>query len=956
MGREAEIAGLISEFAQARESGGRVVLIAGEAGSGKTTLIDHFLTTHTDGHPVLAGGCIEFTAGELPFAAITEALAGYLQTVDDPAGEKLVGPNREELSWLMPQLGHASASEPSGLARGRLFEAVLSFLERLGNDRLPIVAIEDVHWWDASTADLVTFLIRNLRRSPVFLILSYRTDELPRRHPRRLALAQLARHPAVVRSTLGPLDRASVARQLETLTASVPSREEVDRIYALSNGNPLFVEELSASHGGALPTDIRESFLGRVDRLSPEGVALLRALAVAGGVAPIERLAAVTETAADLVPAAIEDAQAHHLISNTEGGEVVRFRHPLIGEVLYSETIAGERVALHRAHAEALEARLDTGVVDLRDAVEIAQHWTRAGAVLEAFGANLRTAEAAAKRHAYAVAARQLERAAGLWTQVHDAEGIAGRPRHEVLRTAAEYYSLGGSAPDAVRAVEAAIALIDVDRQPALAGVLHERLGRYRWTSGDGSGSRSAYERALELVPKDPPSTERARVLASHGQILMLQGSYAAAVTRCEEAIALAKGLKDGWAEAHALNTLGPALGFLGDVPRSLAALEKARAISASIADAEGIGRSLVNAVTILDADGRPGESLELAQNGLTDVQGLGLASSYGVWLQVEILLRLSELGRWDEARALGEELSKGDVAGYAELVHLALAQIAARRGHDALDRLAALKAEAPTWSSIEFEVPLNLAIAEAALMHDDIEMARGALDEGFASADAADDMLYTSMLCSFGFMIEGSAKKPAPERLADLRARTAKLHDSDLGAVRANVVLCDAERTRVEGTSDPERWQLAGDVWREIGNTYLESYCRIRHAEALLAAGARDPARELLEEVTEVLDALGAAPLADQARGVARRGRLAIGEAPEEGVPRELRSLTEREREVLRLVAEGKSNPQIAEELFISVKTASVHVSRILSKMGVSTRGEAGSVAYRSGLMGPST
>jgi predicted ATPase len=420
-----------------------VALVGGEAGVGKTRLVEQLAATAGEqGVRVLGGGCVPLGEEGLPFGPVTQALRGLADQLDPAELEAVAGPASQELGRLLPDLAvngvaSATAEVAAGAGQGRLFELLLGVVGRLAADAPLLWVVEDLHWADRSTRDLLAYLATYLRAGPVMLVGTFRSDELHRLHPLRRLLAELARNRRVVRLELARFSRAEVAELLAGLLGAEPPARLVEDVYARSGGNPFFAEELLlASDGGgpgALPPSLQEVLLARVVRLGERTQQLLRVAAAAGpGVAqPLLEVVAGMDEAALL--AGLREAVDQQVLVPEAGGEGYGFRHALLAEAVYSELLPGERVRLHTALAAALEAGLEGGDAPASRAARLAYHWAAAGDQPRALAASVHAASAAEQVYAFAEAQLQMERALGLWDRVPDAEQRAGSDRVALL-------------------------------------------------------------------------------------------------------------------------------------------------------------------------------------------------------------------------------------------------------------------------------------------------------------------------------------------------------------------------------------------------------------------------------------------------------------------------------------------------------------------------------------------
>ncbi len=969
VGRAEELEALERAFALARESEPQSLLISGDAGVGKTRLVEEFLRRSAGRGPhVLAGGCVAVTQGELPYAPLVQALRGLIRDSTTRRSRRCSAP-RGELARLLPELSaehprHSVDPSVANVAQARLFELILGLLARLSPRRPVIIILEDLQWSDPSTRDFIGFLVRNLSTERIMLVGTYRRDELIGSHPMRAFAAGLAR--ASVRSLeLGPLERAEVAQQIEAITGSRPSAEKVRRIYERSQGNPFFAEELADAGEGVLPETLRDLLLIRIEGLSQPTRSLLALLAVAGR--PLEHrllveLGGLTEVESEQ---ALKEAVAHHVIVPEPVGLGYLFRHALVREAVYSDLLPAERARLHARFAEIFRNR----AASPSGSAELAYHCHESGDAAGALAASYKAGVASMDAYAFAEALTHFDRCLELWDRVAKPERLAGVDRATVNERASECAYLTGAIERSCAYAQAALDLVDDRTDPVRAGLLNQRLGRCLWTAADGTSSLQAYQEAVRLVPADPPTPERARVLAAEGQIVMLMSRYTEASSRLTEAIAIARKLKERSIEAHALCSLGPVTAFVGDVERAEGYLLDARRIAEETGDAESLGRSYVNLSTVLAVAGRPTDGLALAREGEEVARRWGIARSFGTWMIGEAAFRLVELGRYEESETACNEILRRDPVGYEEIANLLLAQIALVRGDidTAKKHLAQAQASESAWHSLELDVPVLLTASEVALQERDFEAARQAISDGLKIAAEGDDRYFRTALCAFGMRIEAehvATERGARPGEADLdRAEfveflTTEMEDAsrlDVPIAQAHVRSWKAERAAYAGEPQAELWGEAAEAWAALEHPLPALYARWRQAEVLLHAKLE--AASLLREADAAARLLDARLLQAEIRSLAQRARIDLAPPEESSQPHlvegwERLGLTARELEVLLLLADGRSNKEIGEELFISAKTASVHVSRILMKLGASSRVEAAGIAFKQGLM----
>ena len=999
VGRTEELARLAAAADRAAAGTPTAVVVGGEAGVGKTRLVGELVASARQaGATVLVGGCVELGGEGLPFAPLIEALRGFVRDLDEPELAQLVpGRARVELARLLPELGPGGpgpdaagswvggpGAEPRGSGLGseqrRLFELLLVLLERLGSERPAVLVVEDLHWADRSTRDLLAFLVRNLRHGRLLLVMTYRSDELHRRHPLRPFLAELDRGRRAERLELARFGRDEVAAQLAGIQGTPAPPELTERIHARSDGNAFFVEELAATAAadGELPPSLRDTLLARIELLAEPTQQVLGVAAAAGARVGHDLLAEVAGLPDAELLAGLREAVSAHVLLVAAADGAYGFRHALVKEAVYAELLPGERTRLHARFAAALAGRDAGGDPGL--AAELAWHWYAAHDLERALPAAVEAGRAAERAFAYAEAQRQFERALELWDRVPGA--TAGLDKAELLARAGEAAANAGAADRAVALVRGALAEVAPGRDPLLAGQLTERLGFHLRIAGR-PGAMEAYQEAIGLVPPGP-TVERARVLAGLGQALMLRARFAEAIATCEEAIQVARAAGSPAVETHALCSLGTAMARIEDPDDGLAALGEARRLAAELGLAKDEARACVNLSDLLNDLGRLEEAVVVAMEGIEVATAAGLRRTFGVFLAGNAAAALYNQGRWDETAELtAAYLELGDDEDLNTVtLRQSMAMLDAGRGHfeSALGHVRAARRLAGD-EFIAVQYPPNLAAAEAevAAWRGRLEEAAAAVAGGLAALQGPLVDLRACLLLAIGLRVEGERARLATARhdhetLTDARLVADELVQWARGTFagsrvawrRAVLATCEAEWARVQGEPDPERWLAAVAAWEESGHPYPLAVARWRAAEALLAGrGDRTLVAELLRRSHATASGLGAEPLRGELERLARLGRVDLRPRDPSGAPAGptpeptdaaaagvALGLTARELEVLTLVAEGRSNRQVAEALFISAKTASVHVSNILAKLGVASRVEAAAVAHRHGLL----
>ena len=1004
IGRGAELARLEAALDAAVAGHGATVILGGEAGIGKSRLAGRLAKTARERDAtVLSGACLPAGSGAIPYAPFVEALRGLTRSVEPARLAALLGPARNEVARLLPEVAPRSDDAPTRLefdraGQTRLFEAVLGVIERQARHGPVVLLVEDIQWADDGTRGLLGFLSRNLRDAPVLLLVTFRTGEADRRDRALAFVAELERDEWVTRLDLKGLDRRDVAALLRALADNPPSAATVDDVIGRTAGNPFYVEQLAVTlaggdHGHDLPPELRDVLLARLASLPADTQRLLRAASAAGRRVDEALLAAVLEVPDQAVADALRPAISQGILVDADpddgdfGG--YSFRHALLAEIADGELLHGERDRLHAAFGGELERRGEIGGTPVTPA-ELAYHWVAARDPVRAVPALLAAGAAAEQVYAFAEARRHYERALELWERA--AKPLDGpRDRVAVLQRAAECSVLTGAYDRAVELgrmaiaeAEAAVADPAAEATPGHAhghgdrnrlGALHERLRWYLWEAGDRAAAQEAVSEALRLVP-EAPTVARARVLAQAAGLRLLGGDPAGAATVAREAIALAQAAPAPAEEAFALGVLGWAEAVTGDVDRGVATFRQGMAIAERLGGVEGIALGHANLATMLDRVGRTEASLEAAREGYAVAKRLGVPRTYGGVLLGHVAKALFDLGRWDEAAAAADEGLELDPVGRSAIwLHLNRARVDTNQGRfDAAEQhlRQARDLDARSERDTTYRAGLVAAVAELAAWQRRLPVVRAAVEEALASLDA--DVPFDpalGWLAWHALRAEAQAAEAAKARqdgraLADVDAHVRPIADRLLRVGErvattdprrvAVAGLCRLELERIAGRPDPAEILRTAASWDELGRPAPAAYARYRAAEALLASnGDRAEAAAALRAAHAGAAHLGAAPLRREIEQLARHARIEItaGARSDQDGAADPTGLTEREREVIRLVAAGRSNQQIADTLFITRKTASVHVSNILGKLGVENRVEAAAVAHRLGLAG---
>ncbi|MEV0589078.1 AAA family ATPase [Nonomuraea sp. NPDC050310] len=898
VGRAEELAALATALDTAVEQGPAVALVAGEAGIGKSRLLAEFARSLGPEVRVVAGGCAELGSDGLPYAPFVTVLRRLIRVEGI-----LPGPYRQLARWF-PELGEAGGGEGG---KHRLFEEVLSLIERVAADQPLVVLIEDLHWADAATRELLGFLARNVTRAGVLLVITHRPMETP--------LSELSRHPRVTMLRLERLDREDVGRQLAAILGDEPDADAVRRIHERSDGNPLFVEAL-AHAGERTPDSLRDLLLHGPRSLPGPARELARLASVAGGRVSHRLLAQVAGQDGPELDALLRELVDRGLLVTT--GDGYDFRHALIRQAVYEDLLPGERARLHARYADALR---DVGLH-----AELAAHAYAAGDREQALSAAYLAADQAHGSYAYEEQVRLLDQVLDLW----DPDAELEVDRIDILTRAAEACMLSGDYARGIDYATTGLSAIDERHEPERTAQLLELRGRLRHRLN--VNGVADWERALELLPADPGGIQRGRLL---GVLAMgLLPEVGKAREAFEEALAVGRRTGDPTVTIRGLLGVGSMTGDLG-------LLAQARTLAERLDSHDLLMTVPMYEATMHTRAGDQERAIDAALDGMRHARRYGLGRSRGAELARYAGHALILAGRWDEAATvLRESIAENPPPLSRQILLVLDGYLSLLRGDVAAAADAAAAVEHADSGSL---FPRHQLLCLLAVARGDPEQADRRLERALAdpeltrvySSDAR-PVLVAGALAQRARLDHGAGddvRGRVAERQAELAAADAKLGvDGPLD--RAWQIMLHA---LIEDTG----WDETAAAWRELRQPYELALSLYHGARAALAAGDKPGATVRRRQAARLAEDLGAAPLS---REIALLGR-----------PRPAHDgLTEREHQVLRLIAEGLSNRQIAAQLHISPSTAGVHVSHILAKLGATTRTEATAIAFREGLTGP--
>jgi DNA-binding CsgD family transcriptional regulator len=992
IGRSRELRLLEAALAAADRGRPSMVLVVGDAGIGKSTLVESALGDARSGGALgLLGHCLADGSGGYPFAPFVEIFRTLILDTDPARIPALLGPARAEFGALLPELaGRIGATGGSSLRRGmassvHLFELILGTVERLTRERLALFVLEDLQWADDSSRDLLGFLVRTVRESRVAVLATTRPEAMARAHPLRPFLAELERIDRVQRIDLAGLDRAEMRELLTGELGHPPTSALLTLIAERSAGNPFYARQLAAlgDSGGTapLPPRLHDVLTARVAALSERTQDLLRLAAIGGAVVDEDLLATVADLAPTDVTAALREAIDAQVLTVVAGGPpAVRFAHTLLQDAVAGELLPGERARAHAAFALALERRPAMAGSSAAATAELARHWDGAGRVDRAFAATVDAAAAAHEVRAYADAARLYERAIALArdlsqrgpSRAADENGVPSVDLSDLFHRAAESAALAGQYARAVELAREALSAARRDGRIERLSMLEERLRWFLWQAGDIDAALASARAAVAAEASDPVSAGRSRSLSHLGGLLMLCG-------RIVESAPIAASALEMALEVGALPEAAIALGVLawdealsGAADAGLSRLREALGMEELLGADEGVALGYTHLAAMLEACGRAGEALDTAERGIATLDRLGLGGTYGGVLRTTAASAAFDLGRWGEAAGLIDEALEAQIGeGDAVWVRMTEARIALGRGEIDVARrhaeIARVLADAPT--PVRNRLGVLAVGVEVDLARGRIDAARDGLETWLEQPQDPDVSTWPpaeAALCALGVRAEAEAAAMTPGDPSELGraaaaadrfvARLRSLDEAD-ARVSAWTAFAMAERTRISGPPDAAPWNAAALAFEALPRPYVAAFCHLREAEASAASHSHHASATLaLRAAHRTAAALGAATLERECLLLARRARIDLEPAgsavSDEGDrARSALGLTPREIEVLRLLAAGRTNREIGDALFITGKTASVHVSNIFAKLDVGSRIEAANLAHRLGL-----
>lgn len=1026
VGRERELALLGGALQQAADGHPSRVLMTGAAGMGSSRLLDELVRRIGGASDVaVVRGASLAPSSEEPFAPLVEGLEATLAHLTDAGLRRTVDRGGHDIAALLPALGarltaldidqrppRLDAPEQLG---SRVVEALLGLIERLAQERTLLLVLEDLHHADPATRAFLGTLMRSRLHARMCLVLTWRPDELPSRHPIRSLFAGLASNHEAEHIELGPLAPEEVERLLAELVSGRPAGDVLAAVESGSMGEPLLISHLVAAtrslEGIRLAMSFEDGVAARLDALSIAAADAARLLAVARQ--PLDRAALLRSRTlrTRLTATALAGVVASGLV--VERDDQLCIAHDRYADAIYQATLPWEREAFHAQLAGMLADR------PARAAWHLDRTGDRAAARLarELAATSVRRLDPGETTLGHVTRALEL---ATDGTGHPTAHGDGPEPG-SLLLAAARAATATGAFRRGAAYLRTAIDLLGRDSRGTTrderrmtSAALREELGRTLRASGDLVGGIETTERALELVP-DGSSQVRLRILCSLAQYLMLDGRFAESARIAQDAVDLGDAAPDRrWPEmAHALCTLGVDLAYLGQLDRGLALLEASSIAARKGGRLDELMRAALNRTTLLDLDARRTQALDVVTASVRDARSGGLERTYGAFLRGNAADILFQLGRWAECERecrAAMAWPPAGVAWFSPTLYLGLVLVESRADEEAATLMGQTLLQLDTmpagqWSALvqraavshalwqgEHRDALEVAAREWPRVMETDETAQIALGAATcleAAADAAEaarsardiPLLAEATRLAVTVLREATERVAASPMSSVLGART----EADLQLATAR-----AHERRVQGRASARSWARLAHAWQERGIPYQAAKCLWWQALAELRGGGdRDVAREALHASWRLASPLPAGPLcaalmdlasrsrldlpidddhprpSAQRRPKARRVAVPVVDAPAHPASGHLAQLVRppetvgqpfglspRELEVLTIMCEGRTDREIAERLFISQRTVHIHVRRVLAKLGATSRTQAASIAWHAGVV----
>jgi ATP/maltotriose-dependent transcriptional regulator MalT len=965
IGRRDQLGALRRYLDLARAGAGQLVFLAGEAGVGKTRLIREFTArARASGRvAILEGRCYDEDPA-VPYGPFVDAIRAAMREYGPEAIARACDPWTADLLRLLPELASVApeprAADDPQFQKRRLFEAIFSLIRPHDAQVCHVVVLEDAHWADPTSQELIQYLARVIERERLLLIVSYRTDELHRRHPLAHLLAQLNRERLFQEIRLAPLVLEELAGLLEAALGRTLPAVLVETLFDRTGGNPFFAEELLKSliaHGQldtliaaaqagrvtsrlATPLSIKDTILERAADLDATTAEVLTYAAVIGRRSDFDLLLRLTGLSEAELLRCVERLVERQLVVEEPGGDDYSFRHALTREAVYDDLLGRERRMRHREVLAALEAMHADRPDDAID--QLAYHSVQGRQLEQAARYTRMAGERAACMYAYREAVSHYEVA----LDVLDAEAPAERA--ELLASLGHAAYPLGDFSRCARAWREAQRLYEQLGDWRRSAELLRWLGRVAWERDDPEVAFAHTRAAIAILEAEPPGRDLAMAYSALSQLYMVSSHPDESIEWGEKALALADQFGDVAVTTHALNNVGVALAERGEGARGIAYLERSLELAKQHDHLLDELRAYLNLSGNLLTLGQLGRSAALLREGIARAEQVHVelysAKMRDMLGRAELLL-----GNWDAARALldrpqrqGTPPQPEDEERYPLLGELLLRQGRPDQARRLLEsQLARPERREDTYA----RRPLYASLVRVYLALGELGQALALLEQRFGRRETG-FLPKGQELLSVG--VEVYVRAGMPDKAAELVEALAAL---DAAGASPILVARLAEGRGLLAAHAGQHAEAAASFarahaqWQALALPYEAARARRRRAASLLQHGdtaAREAALAELAAARAVFERLGA---------------LLELEAVDKLIPRPAprrAGLTRREREVIALIAQGYSNREIGEALTIAEKTAEVHVGNILGKLGLASRAHAAAYAVEHGLADP--
>ncbi len=964
VGRDAELSQLIDVADRSVEVGAQFVLVSGEAGIGKSTLIGRVTEELADSRwAIHTGHCIEYADRALPFGPIVSIIRSVLADVGRDA-DVVIGHHRADLAALIPELA-AEGVNGASLSGDvdRLIDAISTMLIRASERRPMTLIVEDIHWADAATRDLLATLVHSLGSARMLLLVSERTGAVPRGHLLHTWLAELRRFPNVTSIMLRGLSRDALIEQAANILGEPLDADLAEELERRTGGNAYFASELLLARrfgGTALPTSLADFLTSRVARLETDEQEVLRALAIAGGPASFRTLASMLP---DLTVGPLIRSLFDASLIVVDGTNYA-FGHALMREAILRNVLPFEAEELHRRAAEAIANDPSSGRSPT-DLATLAVHWAQANDPERSLVASIDAARASAAVAAYDQAADLAMEALRSWVVVANAEELTGITQDQLSMLASDWLVASNRSPEASELLNAAVSGLGTTIPDGRRALLLAKLAPIRFQMGLPNEATRLLSTAVDLVG-DEVSPEAAQVHHRASKLAVLVGSIRPAMASADQAIAIASQTGPETILVEALTTKALGLGVTESLEAGVEMVRDARERAKAEKMVSQVAFSYRTEMMIINyRAGRTEESLEILREGLRFAdQHCG--PSLRLDIQHDLSLGLVEAGQLEEAGPIIDGLLSATSESLRKLTILQTAALRSLLAGDldqAADLLKSAKNLSEKFESAQetgFQYRLEAELARRRHRFDD---ALRLIDAALELQLASDNVTFTRESMIEKCRLVRAISIDAPERAIDLRTTIEPLLGLFESGDQSSTALADLMRLElrlVDTTVEAREAKEILDALASSGFGAEAAQAALLHAE-LLAGEGPDEA-EIVAALVD-LRALGRASgmhwLIDGADRITQQLGVAI-DLTDAAEPIDIREsdrsvpehgLTAREVEVLSLLARGMTNKEIGAELYVSHRTVSTHVSNLLAKLHLKNRSEAAATYHRLGF-----